>query len=78
MNGRIGVPALCTLISHLKSGVSGFKLIKLPLFSLSIGSLQLFMVLLKSFWNFVIKFPFISSAPSFEIKFETFCSYSFW
>ena len=50
----------------------------LPLFSVSISSLQLFMVLLRSYWNLVMIFSFISCAPLFEIKCENFCSYSFW
>jgi len=49
------------------------RLINLLLFSVSFTNLQLFMVLLRSFWNLVVIFPFILSAPLFEIKSETFC-----
>ena len=76
--GRMGVPSLCTFINPLNGGVSGFRLMNFPFFSVSIGDLQLFMVLPRSFWNFVVILLFTSSAPLFEIKSRTFCSYSLW
>ena len=76
--GQMGVPSLCIFNNPLNSGVSRFRLMNLPLFSVSISNLQLFMVLLRSFWNFVVILLFTSSAPLFEIKSKTFCSYSFW
>ena len=39
---------LCIFINPLNGGVSGFRLINLPLFSVSVSNLQLFMVLLRS------------------------------
>ena len=78
ITGRMGVPSLCIFINPLNGGVNGFRLINLPLFSVSISNLRLFMVLLRSFWNLVVILPFTSSAPLFQIKSKTLCSYSFW
>jgi hypothetical protein len=48
-NGRMAVPSLRIFINPLNGGLTGLRLINLPLFSVSISNLQLFMVFLSSF-----------------------------
>jgi len=50
----MGVPSLCIFINPLSGGVSGFRLMSFPFFPVSISDLQLFMVLLRSFWDSVV------------------------
>jgi len=48
-NGRMDVPSLRIFINPLNGGLTGLRLINLPLFSVSISNLQLFMGFLSSF-----------------------------
>ena len=72
--GRMGVPSLWIFINPLNGGVSGFRLMSLPLLSMSIRDLQLFIVLLRSFRNFVVMLLFTISPPLFAMNSRTFCS----
>ena len=75
--GRIGESALCILIKLLIVGEDGLRFTCFHLLSLSIMWEHSFISFLSSFWNFVVRSPFIF-AKLLWMKSITFSWYEFW